>query len=194
MFDKSGYFKIIEHSKCRDGKIEQSNLNAFKIDDPDGIAENIGFKGNMISKVDYFLENNLDVQLIEMSDLRQNLIDCNTKIKEEFANIEQEDISKKYKREKQKIAKKEAWKGLKDEFCKKWNGSIAVIERLYRKTKKIDDNPSYRLLIVCKDETDIRMLDDLTNQLNGMMGEQDDVRVCTTKYLTKTFFKQKLCK
>ncbi|MCK4492837.1 MAG: hypothetical protein KAU26_02180 [Methylococcales bacterium] len=185
MFNKHEYLKIIEHSKCRDGNIEKSDLTAFKIDDADGIAEEIGFKCNMISKVDYFLEKDIDVQLIEMSDLRQNLQDYNTRIKENFAKIAEEDIHEKYKREKRKQAKKEAWKSLKDEFCKKWNGSIAVIERFYRKTNKLDDNPNYRLLIVCKNETDVRMLDDLTSQLNGMMGEQESVKVCTTKILNK---------
>ena len=185
MFDKGEYFKIIEHSKCCDGKIEQSNLKAFKIDDADGIAENIGFKSNIISKVDYFLENSLDIQLIEMSDLRQNLKDSHSKIREDFANIAQEDIKEKYKREKRNEVKKDVWKRLKDEFCKKWNGSIAVIERLYRKTNKLDENPKYRLLIICKDGTDIRMLDGLTNQLNGMMGEESKVQICTTETLNE---------
>ncbi len=185
MFDKGEYFKIIEHSKCRDGNIEKSDLKAFEIDNIDGIAEKLGFKGNVVSKVDYFLEENLDIQLIEMSDLRENIKDCHSKIREDFANIEQENIKEKYKREKRNKVKKEVWKSLKDEFCKKWNGSIAVIERLYRKTNKLDENPNYRLLIVCKDGTDIRMLDSLTNQLNGMMGEEKDVQICTTKILSQ---------
>lgn len=181
MFDKNEYLKIIEHDK---GTEKSDNLVAFKIDDPDGIAENIGFKTNTISKVDYFLEHDFNILLIELSDLKQVLHDCKNKIADEFEKIDQEDIKPKYKREKQKAVIKMAWKPLKDEFCKKWNGSIAVIERLYRKTNiPADNDPKYRLLIVCKNETDIRIIDTLLNQLNGMMGEENDIQVCNTEHL-----------
>ncbi len=80
---------------------------------------------------------------------------------------------------------KTAWKETKVEFCKKWSGSIAVIERLYRKTNELSDiDPNYKLLIVCKDHTEVRMLDalkdQLLRQLSGMMG---NVVICTTNTL-----------
>jgi uncharacterized protein YktA (UPF0223 family) len=183
MFDKNSYLKVIEHAK---GTEKSSNVMAFKIDDEDGIAEHIGFKGNMISKVDYFLEYDSTIVLIELSDLRQELITYGNTISGAFEKIAQEDIKPKYKREKQIVAKKQAWKGLRDEFSKKWNGSIAVIERLYRKTNKpADVDPKYNLLIVCKNETDIEILDGLVNQLNGMMGENKSVQICKTETLNQ---------
>ncbi len=199
MLDKSKYLNQIRHSPCCSigtptilRKRESSHLYAFKIDDSDGvydpygISEHIGFKGNIINKVDYFLENERNILLIELSDLRQDIQHCNAKIANFFEQIEQEDIKPKYKREQKKEIIKQVWKGLRDEFGKKWNGSIAIIERLYRKINiSADDDPTYRLLIVCKNETDIRMLDALVNQLNGMMGEAEDVQVCTTETLNK---------
>jgi hypothetical protein len=188
MFDIIDYLRIIEHKKSRAGNIETSDLKAFKIDDNDGIAKNIGFSDRMINKVDYFLEDTHHIQLIELSDLRKDVKKYDSKISDAINNIISEEITDKYKREKIKIAKNEAWKSLRDEFCKKWNGSIAVIERLYRKTNQpADIDPKYSLLIVCVNETDIRILnklnDEFTDKLNGMMNEVINVRVCNTKKL-----------
>jgi len=189
MFDKNKYLFIIEHDKDDKENIECSELKAFKIDDKkrdndkDGIAKNIGFKSNIINKVDDFLEKDHRIQLIELSDLRENIKECNANIKEQLEKIEQETVKSTFKTKKRKEIQKEAWKNLKSEFCQKWSGSIAVIERLYRKTGEFDNDPKYSLLIVCKNETDIRMLDSFVNQLNGMMGEAENVKVCTTEKL-----------
>ena len=112
MFDKSKYLVKIRHSPCYSistpkilRKRESSDLCAFKIDDsdgiydPNGIAEHIGFKGNIINKVDYFLEDGLDILFIELSDLRQDIESCNAKLADFFEKIEQEEIKPKYKRE-----------------------------------------------------------------------------------------------
>ena len=89
-----------------------------------------------------------------------------------------------------KEIKNRAWKDTKNEFHKKWSGSIAVIERLYRKTGELGDaDPSYKLLIVCKDHTDVRMLDALKTQLLGMMSS---VVICTTKTLSEALIEQLL--
>lgn len=190
MFDKMDYLKIIEHKKSRDGNIETSDLNAFKIDDDDGIAKKLGFSERIINKVDYFLEDNHHIQLIELSDLRDDVKSCCSKISDAINSINSEAITDKYKREKIKQAKNEAWQSLKDEFCKKWNGSIAVIERLYRKTNQpADIDPKYSLLIVCVNETDIKMLDilkgEFTDKLNGMMNDVIAVKVCNTETVSK---------
>jgi hypothetical protein len=199
MLDKIKYFKQIRHSpSCSIGtpkilrKRESSHLYAFKIDDSDGIydpygiAEHIGFKSNIINKVDYFLENELNILLIELKDLRDDIQSNNEKIAIVFEQIEQEDIKANYKRRRKKEVIAQVWKIRRDELIKKWNGSIAIIERLYRKTNvSVDDDPKYRLLIVCKNETDIRMLDALVNNLNGMMAETEKVQVCTTETLSQ---------
>lgn len=181
MFDKNEYLKTIEHAKGT----ESSELTAFKIDDADGIAEFIGFNSNIINKVDYFVDLGLHVQLIELSDLRHDLKHCYANISMALEKINQDStISQKWKREQEKAIRNEAWQKLRDEFFKKWSGSIAVIERLYRKTNQsIDDDPRYSLLIVCKNTTDVRMLDALSNQLNGMCGMIKKVQVCNTEHL-----------
>ena len=181
MFDKNEYLKTIEHAKGT----ESSKLTAFKIDDADGLAERIGFNSHIINKVDYFVELGLHVQLIELSDLRDDIKHCYANICVALEKINQDStISQKWKREQEKAIRKEAWQRLRDEVFKKWSGSIAVIERLYRKTNpSIDDDPSYSLLIVCKNTTDVRMLDALTIQLNGMCGMVKKVQVCNTEHL-----------
>ncbi len=180
MFDKNEYLQSIVHASCAARIIEPSTSRAFKIDDEDGIAKAIGFHAGMINKVDYFVVENNDVQLIELSDLEECIQNCHVLIEKELQQLREvkgDDITK---RDESKIIKA-AWKEIKVEFCKKWSGSIAVIERLFRKTNELGDgDPSYKLLIVCKNHTDIRMLDGLKAQLSGMMG---NVVVCKTETL-----------
>ena len=178
MFDKNVHLQSIEHAPCAAGIIEYSNSKAFKIDDEDGIAKAIGFHSGILNKVDYFVANNNDIQLIELSDLKESIQKCLDDIDKKLLPLNGNITTK----EKSKI-RKEGWKEIKTEFCKKWSGSIAVIERLYRKTNELGDaDPNYKLLIVCKNHTDIRMLDALKRQLSGMMG---NVIVCKTETLSK---------
>jgi len=72
------------------------------------------------------------------------------------------------------------WGTVTNEFKRKWCGSIAVIERLYRKNEVHESDPEYQLLIVCKNITDTRMLDQLCKSLDGMMKK---VLVCNTENL-----------
>ena len=185
MFNTDNFIKTIEHSK----RIETSDLNAFKIDDSDGIAEFIGFSPNMIKKVDYFLENNHTVQLIELSDLRNQFNQCDIEIRVEIEKIQTSSHKATYKTKMMNEAKRKAWQILTDEFFKKWSGSIAVIERLYRKTNQSPDiDPNYCLLIVCVNDTDIQIIqrlnDEFANILNGMMGKLMPVKVIKTNQLS----------
>jgi len=181
MFDKSSYLQPIKHAICMNGERESPKacLMAFKIDDEDGIANAIGFHAGMLNKVDYFLAQNHDIQLIELSDLEECTRNCHATIEKKLnkPRTAQNPISKQQERD----IVKSAWKGVKCEFVKKWSGSIAVIERLYRKTNASSDvDPNYKLLIVCKNHTDVRMLDALKRQLSGMMG---NVVICNTQTL-----------
>lgn len=202
MFDKSIYLRPIEHEKG----IEKSELTAYlldnhKIDDKHeikGIAEEIGFNSNMICKVDYFVEEDIHVQLIELSDLQNSFRQFAAEISEPIAAINQDEtIKDKWKREKIEAIKKKAWQSLRDEFLKKWSGSIAVIERLYRKTNQsAETDPQYSLLIVCLNETDVKMLDELNTEMNEQLGDLKErldgacgmvkkVQVCNTSRLNK---------
>lgn len=179
MFNKDNFLQTIAHASSIDEEIENSELKAFKIDDSDGLAVAIGFHAAMICKVDYFAVNNNEIQLIELSDLRESIRNCNANIEREIESLRetQGEVTQYMERK----VRKAAWKEIKVEFCKKWSGSIAVIERLYRKTNELGDaDPNYKLLIVCKNHTDIRMLDGLKGQLSGMMG---NVVVCKTETL-----------
>jgi len=181
MFDKNMYLQVITHAPCSIGKVEVSASKAFKIDDNDGIAKAIGFHAGMVNKVDYFVVNNNDIQFIELSDLEECIRNCRVYIEKELKQLREFKGDAITIGDESKVIK-EAWKDIKVEFCKKWSGSIAVIERLYRKTSELGDaDPSYKLLIVCKDHTDIKMLDALKRQLSGMMS---NVVVCKTKTLS----------
>ncbi len=187
MFDKSSYLLPIQHAACMAGEKESPDetLMAFKIDDEDGIASAIGFHAGMLNKVDYFLIHNHTVQLIELSDLEECKQNCHTAIEKARNELKtaQQPISKRQELD----IVRSAWQDIKTEFVKKWSGSIAVVERLYRKSKeKPDADPKYKLLIVCKNHTDVEMLDVLKKQLSGMMG---DVKVCNTQTLKSQLIK-----
>jgi len=196
MFDKRPYLQTIRHAADEGGEIESSHLKAFKIDDKGGLAQDLGFHAGMLSKVDYFVSSQHIVQLIELSDLEDSCRYCHTLIQKAFnelnaaiAQAAQEQaipIREISKREENAIVKA-AWKEIKDEFFKKWSGSIAVIERLYRKTNELGEaDPTYTLLVVCKNHTDIEMLEPLKRQLSGMMG---NVKVCDTQTLKDCLIK-----
>ncbi len=183
MVNKMDYLQQIKHASCELGLQESSYLQAFKLDNNDGIAEAIGFHSGMVNKVDYFLTKDINVQLIELSDLEESAKKYQQYIIDNLLNQENEQITEDAKNE----IRKEAWRRLTDEFIKKWSGSIAVIERLYRKTNElIDTDPKYTLLIVCKNKTDVKILDELgkqlPKQLSGMMG---NVKVCNTEKLNQ---------
>lgn len=160
----------IQHARCRNGLIESSSCCAFKIDDDDGLAAHLDFNNSSLSKVDYFHKNNDQILLIELSDLDNQLSDIQSVLIEAHRNS----TTAKEKKE----ATKKAWSPLTFEFQKKWCGSIAVIERLYRKNELISSNPDYQLLIVCKNGTDIRLLDGLCSRLEGMI---KSVKICKTE-------------
>ena len=172
------FFKLIEHSISREKKIEKSECSAFKIDDKDGLAEHLGF--SKLSKVDYFSKNGDKIQLIELSDLENDINKCKCNLAEEISKAEKKKGNKLNTREERPI-RKQAWSLITNELQRKWSGSIAIIERLYRKNQIVDNDPDYQLLIVCKNKTDIRMLDILKVQLQGMM---KIVNVCNTKNLS----------
>lgn len=187
MFDKTSYLQVIKHATCIAGENESPTelLKAFKMDDDDGIAKTIGFHAGMLNKVDYFLVHYHDVQLIELSDLEACTRNCHTVIEKALNELKavQNPVSRQQERDIVRLA----WQDIKTEFVKKWSGSIAVIERLYRKSNELpESDPNYKLLIVCKNHTDVEMLDVLKKQLSGMMG---NVSICNTETLKSYLIK-----
>jgi hypothetical protein len=198
MIDCREFEENIKHAPCKDRKCESSEVKvdkkdkkcessevkAIKVDESDGLSRHLNFREGMLSQVDYchFLE--YKVQLIEMSDLEESIQKCedtktaliNNKKKEK----EKEGLKGKQSKvtgQEKKDFTKEAWSPVINEFKNKWLGSIAIIERLLRRHKYIID-PEYILLIVCKDKTEVQMLDELKSRLTGMISKVD---VCNTK-------------
>jgi hypothetical protein len=169
------------HAPCIENINESTNTKAFKIDDADGLACYLGFHSAMLSKVDYFRMKGDKVQLIELSDMQESAMQClhdkQNAIAREVVAAGLQDESELPARVRKKI-RKAAWSNVVNEFNRKWSGSIAVIERLYRKNGVTVDNHEYKMLIVCKNSTDARILDDLLSQLSGMMGV---VNVCNSQ-------------
>ncbi len=172
MIDKSPFLEEIHHAIGADGIIEMSSAQAYKLDSSEGIGCHLLFSNSLLSKVDYFIEQNHVVKLIELSDLDDQIRACQAKYNHNPLLSTSEN---------RKLRKK-AWQPLTDGFKKKWCGSIAVIERLYRKNNISDTDPQYRLIIVCRNHTDPRMLDTLDQQLRGMMGV---VTVTNTKEISE---------
>lgn len=170
MIEDDFYFDV-EHAQCKEGGKERADCKAYQIDESDGLANSIGFRSMPIPKVDYFHKNVNEVLLIELSDLNEAL----KAISGELAVIDQRGrIPTKDK----KAARKKAFAPIVNEFQKKWCGSIAIIERLYRKNSTIED-PSFSLLIVLKNEiTDTVIIDILLKYLEGMI---KNINICRTK-------------
>ncbi len=178
------FMQIIEHAKDRSKHIERSTCYAFKIDDKDGLAQALGFSNTMLSKVDYFVKNDDAIQLIELSDLEDQIQKCRFNEIQQLATENTNKLTAKEKR----FIRKTAWSPMTNEFKRKWGGSIAIIERLYRKNRLCESDPNYQLLIVCKNQTDVIMLDALKVQLEGMMRI---VQVCRTKDLSRYLIEEK---
>lgn len=178
---EADFVKVIEHSRGIEGEVERSECLAYKIDDADGLSKHLGFANSLLSKVDYFCAKENTIQFIELTDLENDIcnIKCNIQKKIEFE--EQQKGNKLTTKEKGAIRKK-AWSLVTNEIKRKWSGSIAIIERLYRKNKIYSDDPDYQMLIVCKNKTDIIMLDVLQRRLQGMMGT---IVFCKTRNISE---------
>ncbi len=177
---ENNFVKRIEHSRGRDGEIEQSDCLAYKIDEADGLSQHLGFSSATLSKVDYFCQKENLIQLIELTDLEDDIHKCKCNLKKEL-EFEEQKKGKKLTAKEIKSIKKKAWSLITNEIKRKWSGSIAIIERLYRKNKLYNNDPSYQILIVCKNKTDIRIIDILKTYLQGMMGK---VIFCKTENIS----------
>ncbi len=174
---------------------ECCDFEAYKVDSADdthsmikGLSSSLGFKNGQVSQVDYFLPHENKIYLIELSDLkddikssqRMSLISDNPM--ESFAEV----LVKSPKTAK-KIITGKIWADVVAEFQKKWLGSIAIIERYYRKQGDTKDL-NYQFIIIIKNSQDIDELNILKNRLEGMTGE---VFVLKTQQV-KSFLEQLL--
>ncbi|KAF3977086.1 MAG: hypothetical protein HFP77_08760 [Methylococcales symbiont of Iophon sp. n. MRB-2018] len=173
------FLKTIQHAKDSNNQIEKATCQAIAIDGINGLACFLGFQDGEISKVDYCDIKNHKIQFIEASDLGKTIGDLLSDISREIVKAKQQENPTK---DLEKRIRKARWKPIKMEFQLKFQGSINVIERLYRKNR-INKDPTYQLLIVCTNNTDIRILDILRNDLKifleGMI--RKGVGVCTTR-------------
>ena len=174
------FLETIRHAEDRNHEIEEATCKAIAIDGANGLACFLEYRDGEISKVDYCDIKNDKVQLIELSDLSDTIGNLKLDIAREISESKQEEGFKK-KNEKEIIDI--YWTPIVMEFQLKVQGSMCVIERLYR-TNAINNNPIFQLLIVCKNNTDILILDLLRNQLRtrlrGMVG-RGIINICITR-------------
>lgn len=172
------FLGMIEHAPDSNNETEKATCEAIEIDGTRGLACYLGFQDGEISKVDYCDIKDHNVQFIELSDLRNTIHGLSMDIDREILKAKQEktlteDLGKRIKRAR--------WKPIRMEFQLKFQGSISVIERLYKRNT-IKDDPTYQLLIVCTNKTDIIILDmlakELKTRLEGMI--RKGVDICTT--------------
>ena len=184
MMELTGFIRQIRHQVGRDGHIEDCACYAYQLDDDDGIAMALGFKTNQLKKPDYFLIGVKDAalyQLIELTDLREDLEGVGKRLKECPVVVTQPDGDRLTAKEIQK-RQNPAWLKPQAELCNKWSGGIAIIERLLRKQNQQELDPRYEMWVVCRDGTDVLMLDRLKRKLEGMMRP---VNVITTDQVTQ---------
>jgi hypothetical protein len=162
------FIEVMSHAISEDGSVERACYKAIKIDDGDGLGCFIGFSSSIICKVDFYLMHDENIQFIELTDLEYSIQACLLSQSTEYSKKELE-LGRELTSREKKAIRKLVWEPITSEFKRKWCGSIAVIERLFRKNS-LQFDPTYKLLIVCNNGNDIRLLDELSNKLNGMMG------------------------
>lgn len=164
---------------------------AYKIDSADGfgLSAELLFKNGQVSQVDYFVQQDKTIYLIELSDLTDDVQNClRTEVvifgddNNTILSTSQENFSQILGQLPNKFKKKVVgtlWSDVVSEFQQKWLGSIAIIERYFRLTNYLEI-PKYQLIIVIKNNQDIKELNFLKQNLSGMMGE---VIILKTKQL-----------
>ncbi|WP_158136074.1 hypothetical protein [Photobacterium damselae] len=181
MIDTNDFLCVLKHARCEAGLEESIDIQAIKLDDNDGLAIAIGFHPAMVCKADYFMHLGETIKFIELSDLEESAVKCH-EILQRLIKKKQEELGlDELPTRLMRPLRKKAWLELTREFKNKWGGSIAVIERLLRRNN-IQYDPTYRLIIVCKNKTEVNILDDLKCQLQGMMG---NVEVCNTNTVAR---------
>lgn len=172
----------IEHKKGQDEDVaESSTVTAIKLDEADGIGVALGFTNNSLSKADYLHVDGSEFIVIEASDLRDQLADCirEIKVREQEALIALQKEKPRIKTLPVKLRKpieNYCYYSLKAEMMQKWCGSIAISERLCR-SNGIEVHPNYSYLIVCKNGTDVQVLDRFKQKMEGTI---KDISVVTT--------------
>lgn len=174
---EDSFLTRMAHAPCSEENIESADYCGYLIDDSGGLSQHLDFPSGVLSNVDYFCKKDHAIQLIEFSDLSDSISQCSINLDQMLLEAEEQKGEPLTSREAKSIRKK-AWALLTSEFRRKWNGSIAVMERLYRKNSIIDDNPEYCLLIVCKNGTEVRLQSLLKDRLTGTMR---NVAICTTE-------------
>ncbi|NQZ06343.1 MAG: hypothetical protein HRT35_04195 [Algicola sp.] len=137
MIDTAEFTFQLSHAKDKEDTVESADVQAIKIDDADGLAASLGFGESMLSKVDYCACVDNKVQLIELTDLEESIKSCRDVRNELTAQAKAQKI--KLTAKDHKRIRKQAWHVITDEFKCKWNGSIAVVERLYRRSEIATD-------------------------------------------------------
>ncbi|MBO0213016.1 hypothetical protein J0676_05920 [Vibrio sp. Vb2880] len=175
----------IEHKTGRDEQeAEISEVSAIKLDEADGIGVALGFTNNSLSKADYLHIEENNFIIIEASDLRDQLKECVASIAIEeakaLAALQATDPKKnKLPVKTKKPIEDRCYYSLKAELMQKWCGSIAISERLCR-ANGIQNHPDYSYMIVCRNGTDVKVLNRFKQKMEGTI---KNIKVLTTETL-----------
>lgn len=171
------FLQAIQHKMCRNGNIESCDCIAYKLDEPDGFVTQLNFRPNSLNKVDYVTRSGHVFQLIEMTDLEDSIRDCKIDLDANLKIAEMKKGERLTATDRSKIQKKTLIP-ITSEIKNKFFGSLAVIERLYRRRNVPDIDPEFKFLLVVKNATEVKMLDEIKKRISGMATE---VQVCNTK-------------
>lgn len=152
---------------------ECCDFSAYKIDSADGqgLSSELTFKNGQVSQVDYFIQYDNNVYLIELSDLHDDIQSSQrAKLITQSDTVNFAQILEKSPKKAEKIITGKIWSDVVAEFQKKWLGSLAIMERYCRKVN-YSNNFDYKFVIVVKNNQDIDELNYLQKSLEGMTGK-----------------------
>ncbi|WP_318508236.1 hypothetical protein [Photobacterium leiognathi] len=165
----------ISHAPDNAGVSETTGVQAIKLDEQDGVSVALGFTNNMLNKADYiYLEDNKFI-IIEASDLRNQSEFYFSSLKEKTEKLIEENDGKKLPRKISKNIEKECFYPIRAELSQKWSGSIATIERLCRRNR-LDIEPNYTYLVICKNDTEERIMDLIKQKMQGTIKNIDIIK------------------
>lgn len=167
----------IQHKKGeKETDIEKSQHSAIVLDGKDGLSVKLGFREGMLSQADYLHINDDTFLIIEASDLRGQIQDCESRISARYDEIlaqffvDKPDFKGRPPKKLKGLAKSDCYEPIKIELMQKWCGSIATSERLCR-NQNIAHHPKYKYVIVCRNGTDPQAMNYVKTKMSGAVGK-----------------------
>lgn len=169
----------IQHKKGeKETDIEKSQHSAIVLDGKDGLSVKLGFREGMLSQADYLHINDEAFLIIEASDLREQIQECESRVPARYDEVlaqflaDNPDFKGRLPKKLKRIAKSDCYEPIKIELMQKWCGSIATSERLCR-DQNMGHHPKYKYMIICRNGTEPQAMNYVKEKMSGAVGKLD---------------------